>query len=123
LWTPPHFWVLAVRYRDDYELAHVPMLPVVAPARRTARDVFLYTAVLIGASIAFAPVAHMGVLYLTVAATSGLIYLALAARLWLHTSDERDLGREAMKLFGYSITYLTVLFFSMAADVFVRRLH
>ena len=123
LWTPPHFWVLAVRYRDDYELAHVPMLPVVAPARRTARDVFLYTAVLIGISVVFAPVAHMGVLYLTVAAVSGAIYLALAARLWLHTNDDRDLSREAMRLFGYSITYLSVLFVSMAADVFVRRLH
>jgi protoheme IX farnesyltransferase len=96
---------------------------VVAPARRTARDVFLYTAVLIGISIAFAPVAHMGVLYLTVAAVSGAVYLALAARLWLHTNDDRDLSREAMRLFGYSITYLTVLFVSMAADVFVRRLH
>jgi len=101
----------------------VPMLPVVAPAQRTARDLFWYTALLIGASIAFVPVAHMGVLYLTVAALSGAVYVALAVRLWLHTHDERDLGREAMRLFGYSITYLTMLFVAMAADVFVRRLH
>ncbi|HXQ18194.1 MAG TPA: heme o synthase [Acidimicrobiales bacterium] len=123
LWTPPHFWALAVRYRDDYEAAHVPMLPVVAPARRTARDLFWYTAALIAASIAFVPVAHMGVLYLAVAVVSGAVYLALAGRLWRHTDDERDLGREAMALFGYSITYLSVLFASMALDVFVRRLH
>jgi len=123
LWTPPHFWALAFRYREDYEVAQVPMLPVVAPAQRTARDLFWYTALLIGASIAFVPVAHMGVLYLTVAALSGAVYVALAVRLWLHTHDERDLGREAMRLFGYSITYLTMLFVAMAADVFVRRLH
>jgi heme o synthase len=123
LWTPPHFWALAVRYRDDYEAASVPMLPVVAPARRTARDMFWYTALLIGASIAFAPIAHMGVFYLTVAAAAGALYAALVIRLWVHTGNERDLGAEAMRLFGYSITYLSVLFASMAIDVFVRRLH
>ena len=99
------------------------MLPVVAPARRTARDVFWYTAVLIGASIAFVPIAHMGVLYLAVAATRGRSTWRWRRGCGGTRDDERDLSREAMKLFGYSITYLSVLFVSMAADVFVRRLH
>jgi protoheme IX farnesyltransferase len=123
VWTPPHFWALAVRYRDDYEAANVPMLPVVATPRRTARDVLAYTVVLVAVSLLFAPVAHMGPLYITVASASGAVYIALAVRLKQLTRDDRDLGREAMRLFGYSITYLTVLFASMAADVFVRRLH
>ncbi len=123
LWTPPHFWALAVRYRDDYEAAHVPMLPVVAAPRRTARNVFSYTVAMVAATVAFAPVAHMGATYLVVAGVAGAAYLFMAGRLWVHTAHGAKIEGEAMRLFGYSISYLTILFAAMALDVFVRRIH
>lgn len=123
LWTPPHFWSLAVRYREDYEAAHVPMLPVVAEPRRTARNVFWYTVAMVAATVAFAPVAHMGTTYIAVAAIGGAAYLAMAERLWVHTTRGAAIEGEAMRLFGFSITYLTLLFGAMAVDVFVRRIH
>ncbi|MGH9046560.1 MAG: heme o synthase [Acidimicrobiales bacterium] len=123
LWTPPHFWSLAVRYREDYAAAHVPMLPVVAPPRRISRNVFWYTAATVAVSIAFVPLAHMGITYTVVAAIAGAAYLAMAARLWVLTRRTSPIEAEAMRLFGYSITYLTLLFGAMALDVFVRRIH
>jgi protoheme IX farnesyltransferase len=123
LWTPPHFWALAVRYRDDYEAAHVPMLPVVASPTRIARNVFAYTVALVAATIAFAPIAHMGLTYVLVAAVGGAAYLAMAVRFWALARRAAPMEGEAMRLFGYSITYLTLLFASMALDVFVRRIH
>ena len=123
LWTPPHFWSLAVRYREDYEAAHVPMLPVVAPPARIARNVLGYTAALVAATLVFVPVAHMGALYLAVAIASGALYLVLGGQLWRLVRMGEAIERHAMRLFGYSITYLTLLFFAMALDVFVRRIH
>jgi protoheme IX farnesyltransferase len=123
LWTPPHFWALAIRYRDDYEAAQVPMLPVVAPPARIARNILGYTAALVAASIGFGVVAGMGATYFAAATLAGLVYLTLAARLWLLAGRAAPLEREAMRLFGYSITYVTVVFGAMALDVFVRRIH
>jgi protoheme IX farnesyltransferase len=123
LWTPPHFWALAIRYRDDYEAAHVPMLPVVASPTRIARNVFAYTVALIASTIVFAPVAHMGLTYVVVAIVAGAAYLVMAARLWVLAHRSAPIEGEAMALFGYSITYLTLLFAAMAVDVFVRRIH
>ena len=71
IWTPPHFWALAVRYRDDYEAADVPMLPVVASMRRTTTEILAYTVVLVAVTLLFAPVAHMGLLYTVTAAVLG----------------------------------------------------
>jgi protoheme IX farnesyltransferase len=123
LWTPPHFWALAIRYRDDYAAARVPMLPVVATPNRIARNVFGYTVAMAASSIAFAPIAHMGLTYLVVAIAAGTAYVAMAVRLWVQAARGATLEREAMRLFGYSITYLTLLFAAMAVDVFVRRIH
>jgi heme o synthase len=123
LWTPPHFWALAIRYRDDYEAANVPMLPVVAGPNRIARNIFGYTVALVLATFVFGSMAHMGVTYFGVAAIAGAVYLFLASRMWLMAHLREPIERRAMQLFGYSITYLTVLFLAMAADVFVRRLH
>ena len=119
VWTPPHFWALAVRYRDDYRAAAVPMLPVVASLRRTTGEIVLYTAVLVAVSLLFAPVGHMGALYVAVAAVTGLVYLVMAGRLWGRARRDQATSRDAMRLFGYSITYLTVLFLAMAVDVLV----
>ena len=115
IWTPPHFWALAVRYREDYAAAHVPMLPVVATFERTARQILLYTAALVVVSVAFTAVGHMGALYLVSSLVLGAGFLLLAARL-----RREQTPNAAMALFRYSITYLTLLFVAMAGDVLVR---
>jgi protoheme IX farnesyltransferase len=115
IWTPPHFWALAIRYRDDYAAAHVPMLPVVATLRRTAQQILLYTVLLVAVTVLFAVVGHMGPLYLVGALVLGALFVVFALRL------RRDqTPRAAMALFRYSITYLTLLFVAMAGDVLVR---
>jgi protoheme IX farnesyltransferase len=115
IWTPPHFWALAIKYRDDYESAGVPMLPVVATMKRTARQILVYTVLLVGITEVFAAVGHMGVLYSVSAGLLGAVFLIYAVRL-------RQLAtpKAAMRLFQYSITYLTLLFAAMAGDVLVR---
>ncbi len=115
VWTPPHFWALAVRYRDDYAAADVPMLPVVASLRSTAAQIVAYTAVLWALTLVFVPVAGMGPLYLVTAAGTGAVYLGLAIGLW-----RRPDAATAMRLFHWSITYLTVLFAAMALDQLIR---
>jgi protoheme IX farnesyltransferase len=115
IWTPPHFWALAIKYRDDYETAGVPMLPVVATLKNTARQILVYTVLLVAVTLLFAAVGHMGVLYVVSAAVLGAVFLGYAVRL-------RQLAtpKAAMRLFQYSITYLTLLFAAMAGDVLVR---
>ena len=115
VWTPPHFWSLAVRYRDDYRAAHVPMLPAVAPLARTARQIVVYTVALWVLSLLFARVAGMGLLYVGVATVVGAVFVAYAIRLW-----QRRTPAAAMRVFGWSITYLMVLFAAMGADTLVR---
>ncbi len=121
IWTPPHFWALAVRYREDYQAANVPMLPAVASLRRTTREIVFYTVALVGVSLLFAPVGHMGWAYVVIAGALGAVFLAMAVRLWRLASRDRASGKDAMRLFSYSITYLTVLFVAMAVDVLVRH--
>jgi protoheme IX farnesyltransferase len=116
VWTPPHFWALALRYRDDYAAAEVPMLPVVASFARTARQIVIYTAILWAMSLLFGSVAGMGYLYWGAAAVLGAVFLAYALRLQREGSPAR-----AMRLFGWSITYVTLLFGAMAADTLVRH--
>jgi heme o synthase len=116
VWTPPHFWALAVKYRDDYEAANVPMLPTVATARRTGRSIFVYTVALVAVSLLLVPVASLGVLYTVVASVLGVVFLVMAGRLW---ADPTPGG--AMRLFSYSITYLTLLFVAMAVDVLIKH--
>ena len=115
IWTPPHFWALAIRYRDDYESAGVPMLPVVATLKRTARQIFVYTVLLVAVTLLFAAVGHMGLLYVVSAAVLGALFVVYAVRLWQTATP-----KSAMRLFQYSITYLTLLFAAMAGDVLVR---
>jgi protoheme IX farnesyltransferase len=114
-WTPPHFWALAIRYRDDYQAADVPMLPVVASFSTTARRIVVYTVVLWAITLVFWPVGQMGDLYLAAAVLLGGIFTWHAARLALDGTPDR-----AMRLFGWSITYVTLLFGAMALDQLVR---
>ncbi len=111
VWTPPHFWALAVRYRDDYAAADVPMLPAVASLRTTAVRILAYTLLLWALTLVFAPVADMGLLYLGAAVVLGGVFTWLAVRLLRDPSPDR-----AMRLFTWSITYITLLFGAMAVD-------
>ena len=124
IWTPPHFWSLAVRYKEDYAAADVPMLPVVASMKRTTKEIVLYTVALVAVSLVFGPVAHLGAIYMTAAAVLGAGFLFMTTRLWRLAQLDRATGREAMRVFSYSITYLTVLFVVMAGDVLItNRIH
>jgi protoheme IX farnesyltransferase len=121
IWTPPHFWALAVRYKEDYAAADVPMLPVVASMKRTTREIVLYTVLLVGVSLLFGPVAHLGLIYMVTAAVLGVGFLFMTGRLWRLAQHHKETGRDAMRVFSYSITYLTVLFVAMAGDVLIRN--
>jgi heme o synthase len=121
IWTPPHFWALAVRYRDDYAAANVPMLPVVASLRRTTLEIFVYTVVLWAVTMLVGPVAHLGWVYAISALVLGGLFCLYAAQLHrLSRQDRADVAR-AMRLFHFSITYLSALFILMAVDVLVRH--
>ena len=113
-WTPPHFWALAIRYRDDYAKAEVPMLPVVASLETTARRILFYTVILVALTLVFAPVAGMGAIYLASALALGAVFTALALSLKRDPSEGT-----AMRLFTYSITYITLLFGAIVVDVVV----
>lgn len=113
-WTPPHFWALAIRYRDDYAKAEVPMLPVVASLETTARRILFYTVILVALTLVFAPVAGMGAIYLASALALGAVFTALALSLKRDPSEGT-----AMRLFTYSITYVTLLFGAIVVDVVV----
>ena len=114
-WTPPHFWALAVRYKDDYAAADVPMLPVVASLRSTSIRILVYTVLVWALTVVFAPVADMGWIYWVSAIALGAVFTAFAVRLYRDPTPSR-----AMRLFTWSITYLTLLFAAMALDVLVR---
>ncbi|MGH9172057.1 MAG: heme o synthase [Acidimicrobiales bacterium] len=124
IWTPSHFWALAVKYRDDYSAAHVPMLPSVASFERVAGEIIVYSVALLGVSVLFAFVARMGAIYWVVAVAGGLVYVAYAIRLRLAGSGKSvgagATSQAALQLFKYSISYLTLLFVAMAVDVLVH---
>ena len=112
LWTPPHFWALALRYETDYAAAGVPMLPVVAGVEVTVRHVVRYTAMLVGVSLLLFVTGDAGWLYLGVAVAVGGVLMAVAVRLLREPAS-------AMRFFAASNTYLAVLFAAMALDVYV----
>jgi protoheme IX farnesyltransferase len=121
IWTPPHFWALAVRYRDDYQAAHVPMMPVVASLRHTTLEILIYTVVMWAVTVLIGPIAHLGWIYALSALVLGGLFTFYALRLYRHARDDRANVGEAMRLFHFSITYLTALFVLMAVDVLVRN--
>jgi protoheme IX farnesyltransferase len=115
VWTPPHFWALAMRYREDYAAAEVPMMPVVASFARTARQMIVYTVILWALTVVFAQVAGMGALYWAAAIVLGAVFVAFAVRLQREGTPDR-----AMRVFSWSITYVMLLFGAMAVDTLVR---
>jgi len=115
-WTPPHFWALALRYQGDYAAANVPMLPVVRGDAETARQILLYSLVLVAVSLLLFPAARMGLIYLVTAVVLGVAFVWYAARV----VREGAAGLAALRLFRYSIGYLTLLFVAVAVDSLVR---
>jgi len=113
-WTPPHFWALAIKYRDDYEAASVPMLPAVVSIEETVRKMASYTVVLVVLTVVFSPVADMGAVYLVSALILGAVFGVM-----VEAVRRRPTERTAMRLFSFSITYLTLLFGAMVVDVLV----
>ena len=112
-WTPPHFWALAIRYRDDYEKAGVPMLPVVAGVEATTRKMLLYTGLMVAISLLLVPVAGMRWIYLGAAIALGAWFLWDTWRVYRRPED-------AMRLFTTSTVYLAALFGAIMLDVLVR---
>ena len=102
VWTPPHFWALAIKYREDYESAQVPMMPVVTTFKRTAAQILGYSVLVAAVSLVFAWTAGMGPLYWVSAVVLGAVFCGLALQLWRDPTEAR-----AMRLFHWSITYVT----------------
>jgi len=111
VWTPPHFWALAMRFSGDYAAAGVPMLPVVKGDDETRRQIFLYSLALFGTTLLLYPVASMGPIYLSTAIGTGGVFVYRALELWRRPSAEGS-----WRLFKYSIVYLTALFGAVALD-------
>ncbi|CAN5441727.1 heme o synthase [soil metagenome] len=120
-WTPPHFWSLAIRYRDDYTAAGVPMLPVVAPARVVARQIMAYAYVTVAVSLLLWPVAGMGFGYVAAAGVLGMVFLVEAHLLLRRAQVTEAISALApMRLFHGSNAYLALLFVAVAVDSVLR---
>lgn len=115
LWTPPHFWALAIRHREDYTAAGVPMLPSVATPDKVVASMVRYTVALVATSLAVVPVAGMGWVYGVSAVVLGGVFLWGTIALGRNQSPAA-----AMKLFSFSISYISVLFLALTVDVLVR---
>ncbi|GIG59539.1 protoheme IX farnesyltransferase [Longispora fulva] len=113
-WQPPHFWALAMKFKDDYAAASIPMLPVVASARRVALESVIYTVLTVVASLALWPVAHLSWVYGVPAAAAGAVFTREAVRFYVQTRRGGEL--RTMRLFHWSLTYVTVLFVAVAVD-------
>ena len=111
MWTPPHFWALSLYRRGDYARAGVPMLPVVAGARETKKQMMLYTVLLLPVTLSPCFLGVAGWLYGAVAAVLGLAFLGLCVAVWFDRTD-----RSARRMFAFSILHLFLLFAALVAD-------
>ena len=116
LWTPPHFWALAIRHADDYRAANVPMLPTVVPIQQTIRSMAIYTVTLVTSTLILAPIADLGPIYWVSAAVLGIGFLVGIEALRRHPTPVAS-----MRLFSYSISYVTLVFGAITIDVLVRH--
>ena len=118
-WTPPHFWALSLRIRKDYAAAGVPMLPVVKGIPETTRQIGLYTVLMVAISLVLFAVARMGLIYLVAAVVLGAIFLWQAYGLWRRGASEEASTAGAIRLYKFSISYLSLLFLAIALDALV----
>ena len=114
LWTPPHFWALALAGSDDYARAKVPMLPVVKGSRTTRNQIVLYTLLLAASAVAPYALGLAGIVYGITAIAGSLAFLALSVQLWFAPADSER--TTALRLFAYSIFYLFALFTALATE-------
>lgn len=121
LWTPPHFWALALYKQADYGAARIPMLPNVAGNDVTRQQILLYSVVLVAVSLVPYALGFMGLLYTAIAALSGAGFLWFAVRLY-RTRTDRDMRIAGRMLFTYSLSYLFVLFLGLIGDHVLRQL-
>jgi protoheme IX farnesyltransferase len=121
LWTPPHTWALAFRYREDYAAADVPMLPVVRSAPAVAARIFAYSILTVAVSLLLAPVAHTGWIYPTVAGMAGVVLLLESWHLLRRARRGlTDAALKPMRLFHWSNSYLALVFVAAAVDPLLR---
>lgn len=116
LWTPPHFWALAIRHADEYRAAEVPMLPAVAPMSETIRQMLVYSVAFTLCTLVLVPLAGLGAIYWVAAVVLGAGFIASVVGLGRDPTAKRS-----MRVFALSITYVTVLFVALAVDVLVRH--
>ena len=113
-WTPPHFWALALRLKDDYADAHVPMLPVTDGPEATRVQILRYSVMLVLVSLLLGPAAELGLVYLGAALGLGAIFVWFAVRLWREPATVSP-----MSLYKYSLLYLALVFVAMGVDALV----
>jgi len=116
LWTPPHFWALALFVRSDYAAAGIPMMPVVAGEKSTRRQILFYAIIMAIGAIAPWPLGYTGALYGWTAAILSAIFVLLSIQVGTRTTAEGDLMQPEKRLFAYSIAYLFILFGAVVAD-------
>ena len=114
LWTPPHYWPLSIKYKDDYQAAGVPMLPVVANPNRVALEIVIYSYAMVLSTFLLIPIAPMGLIYTAVAVLGGAWFIFEAHLLQKKT--KAGIENNPMRLFHISISYLTVLFIAIGVD-------
>lgn len=112
LWTPPHFWALAIRHTEDYRAAGVPMLPVVASMKETIRSMVGYSVALTISTLVLVPVANLGVIYGITAVVFGVAFVIGTISLGTNPTEARS-----MRLFSFSITYVSAIFLAVTLDV------
>jgi protoheme IX farnesyltransferase len=118
-WTPPHFWALSMRIRADYAAAGVPMLPVVRGIAETSRQIVLYSLLMVAISLVLWAVARMGPVYLVAAIVLGGLFIRQALILWRQGTAVEASTAQAIRLYRYSISYLTLLFVALAVDAVI----
>jgi len=116
LWTPPHFWALALFMRSDYAAAGIPMMPVVAGETSTRRQILFYALIMAAAAIAPWPLGYTGALYGWTAVILSALFVALSVQVGTRTTGEGDLMQPEKRLFAFSIAYLFILFGAVVAD-------
>jgi protoheme IX farnesyltransferase len=112
LWTPPHFWALAIRHTEDYRAAGVPMLPVVASMKETIRSMIAYSVILTVSTLVLVPVANLGLIYGITALVFGVAFVIGTIALGSNPTEARS-----MRLFSFSITYVSAIFLALTLDV------
>ncbi|HVX72698.1 MAG TPA: heme o synthase [Devosia sp.] len=115
LWTPPHFWALALYKQGDYGAAGIPMLPNVAGEPATKFQILLYSVILVGTTLLPVALHQSGWIYGSVAVVTGIAFVYLAARLYA-APDKLAMKKLARQLFTYSLSYLAVIFFALLVD-------